>query len=194
MKNSSVKFLEARVLRFKRFRQALTGETDRGCALYAAAYLDQAISDLLYLSLVYTKDMEKDLFKGIAPLASFSNRITFAYYLGKISPSMRHELDLIRRIRNDFAHSAENITFETEKISNRCENLKYSYHKSTQCARANFTAAVCGALAIIEITGLTSVAPVERVDNIPTNEEKEKHRNMIEEFMSHIDDASTTKR
>ena len=161
------------------FRRALTRETDRGCALYAAAYLDRAISDLLYLSLVENKNVERDLFEGTAPLASFSSRITLAYYLGKLSPSMRRDLNLIRKIRNDFAHSAENLTFETEAIANRCKALQYSYHDADQRPRGHFTAAVCGILSTIEMTGLHSVAPTELADRVPTDEEKEQLRKQV---------------
>jgi hypothetical protein len=34
------------------FRKALSSESDRGCALFAAAYLDSSLSDLLFVSLV----------------------------------------------------------------------------------------------------------------------------------------------
>jgi DNA-binding MltR family transcriptional regulator len=149
MTESSEEFVEKMLDRFIDFRRALTKETDRGCALYAAAYLDRAISDLLFLSLVANKNVEKDLFEGTAPLASFSSRIKLAYYLGKLSPSMRRDLDLIRKIRNDFAHSAENLTFETEKVANRCKELQYTYHDKKQRPRGHFTAAVCGILATI---------------------------------------------
>ena len=55
------------------FRQALTKESDRGCALFAIAYLEKALSDLLYVSVVYgdSKKMEKDLFDFNSPLATF---------------------------------------------------------------------------------------------------------------------------
>jgi len=178
---TNAEFIAKMQARFMDFRRALTKETDRGCALFAAAYLDRATSDLLYLSLVENKHVEKDLFEGTAPLASFSSRIKLAYYLGKLSPSMRRDLDLIRKIRNDFAHSAENLTFDTEKIANRCKELQYSYHESDQRPRGHFTAAVCGILSTIEMTGLQSVAPAERSDDIPSEEEKEELRNQVKE-------------
>ncbi len=177
--NSSAEFLAKMQNAFVDFRRALTKETDRGCALYAAAYLDRAISDLLYLSLVENKSVEKDLFEGTAPLASFSSRIKLAYYLGKLSPSMRRDLDLIRKIRNDFAHSAGNLTFDTEKIANRCKELQYSYHSADQRPRGHFTAAVCGILSTVQMTGLQSVAPHEKPDKIPTEEEKQALRNQV---------------
>lgn len=173
--------LEQMRSRFRAFHRALTMETDRGCALYAAAYLDQALSDLLYVTLVESKSMQADLFEGTAPLASFSSRITLAYYLGKLSPSMRRELNLIRKIRNDFAHSADNLTFETENLANRCKHLQYSYHDADGRPREHFTAAVCGLLAVIHVSTLRSIAIVECPDRLPLDDIKEEFRKSIEE-------------
>lgn len=165
---------------FVDFRRELSRETDRGCALFAAAYLDQALSDLLFLSLVEHRNVESDLFEGTAPLATFSARIKMAFYLGKISASCRRDLDLIRKIRNDFAHHAKSLSFDSPAVADRCRSLEYSYHPKQHRPRGHFTAAACGILAKIQMIGLTSVAPVERPDDRPTDEEKEKVRQQIE--------------
>ena len=192
MKSSPTdEFMEGMISAFKEFRSSLTKETDRGCALYAAAYLDRALSDLLFLSLVENKNVEKDLFEGTAPLATFSSRIKLAYYLGKISPSMRRDLDLIRKIRNDFAHSAENLSFENEKIANRCKELHYTYHESDQRPRGHFTAAVCGILGTVQTTGLHSIAPTERKDQIPSEQEKKELRDKVTTQFEEIVRAAT---
>src|SRR5262249_32748525 len=57
------------------------------------------------------------------PLATFSARIDMAYLLGLIPDNVRRELHLIRKIRNDFAHSSENLDFNNEAIANRCREL-----------------------------------------------------------------------
>ena len=101
--------LDTQKRKVQSFRKALTSESDRGCVLLAAAYLDKSLSDLLYVSLVENKNIEKDLFDGTAPLATFSSRIKLAYYLGLISEACRRDLDTIRRIRNDFGHDPEMI-------------------------------------------------------------------------------------
>ncbi len=43
----------------------------------------------------------------------------------------------------------------------------------------HFTAAVCGILSTIEMTGLKSVAPIELADRIPTDEQKEQLRKQV---------------
>jgi len=162
--------------RFSDFRKALTSESDRGCALFAAAYLDKSLSDLLYVSLVENKKIEEDLFKSQGPLSTFSARIKFAYYLGKISPSERRDLDVIRAIRNDFAHHAEEMTFDIQSVRDRCTNLVHQWHEASARPRGKFTAAVSGLLASIHAETFKAVALTEKKD-IPIPEEmKQKIR------------------
>jgi DNA-binding MltR family transcriptional regulator len=158
------------------FRKTLSKESDRGCALYATSYLDKAISDLLYCALAYDKKIDKDLFEGTAPLATFSARIKMAFYLGKISKIERRDLDLLRKIRNLFAHSADEISFEDEKINNQCRALSFTYHEKNHRARGHFTAS-CHRL-LGNITGVTFLctAPEIKADNAPTEEQKLKTR------------------
>ena len=92
---------------------------------------------------------------------------------------MRRDLDLIRKIRNDFAHSAENLSFENQKVASRCKELSYTYHEYDQRPRAHFTAAACGILGTIQITGLHSTAPSERKDQVPSKQEKKDLRDKV---------------
>lgn len=157
---------------FKEFRRALTQESDRGCALFAAAFLDTTLEQLIRAVLLDSKRVEEDLLQGTAPLATFSARIKFSYYLGLISAECRSELDIIRKIRNDFAHDASLISFDTPAIANRCRGLSYSYHESSHRARGHFTASTSKLLAIIQrLTAETKRATL-RPDDRPTEAEK----------------------
>ena len=169
-------FIKKQYAEFVAFRQALTKESDRGCALFAAAFLDKALSDLLYLSLVTDKRIEKDLFEGTAPLSSFSARIKLAFYLGKISKECRADLDTIRSIRNEFAHHAELVSFDSQSVADRCRNLQFSFHKRENRPRGHFTAAASGILAMLQTTGLKWVAPTMKPDDRATEAEKEAEK------------------
>jgi DNA-binding MltR family transcriptional regulator len=107
------------------FRESLRSETDRGCALMAAAFLDEKLKNLLQAFLINDPKSFEYLFYGTGGLSSFSSRIEMAYLLGFISPNMKRDLNMIRKIRNEFAHSAEVINFNTSPISDRCNELKY---------------------------------------------------------------------
>jgi DNA-binding MltR family transcriptional regulator len=179
MTTTSEQFLEKQNQEFLAFRNALTVETDRGCALFAAAYLDKALSDLLRVSLVQDQNIDDDLFKGIRPLSSFSSRIVLTYYLGKISLECRRDLDMIRKIRNDFAHHASLISFDTQEMTNRCKTLSFSYHTKDGRPRAHFTAAVSGILALLHARTSNAVAPIALADDRPTEAKKAITRNRI---------------
>jgi hypothetical protein len=170
----------------KHFRRALTEESDRGCALFAAAYLDNALYDLLYLSLVESKKIEEELFEGTAPFANFSARIKLAFYLGKISAACRTDLDTIRKIRNDFAHDATLISFDSQSVADRCRNLAFSYHLSEGRPRGHFTAAAAGILGKIHVATLESVAPKQKPDDQPSEAEKEVGRKQAENTMKKL--------
>ena len=164
---------------FTAFRRALTDESDRGCALFAAAYLDKALGDLIRASVVQHKDVESDLLRGTAPLSAFSARIAMAFYLGKISKSARAELDRIRKIRNEFAHHAQAISFEEPSIADRCRSLAYSYHEKQSPPREHFTASCAALQAMLQGRTGTSVPPSQVPDDAPTDERKAKHRQMV---------------
>jgi DNA-binding MltR family transcriptional regulator len=103
--------------------QQLRDETDRGAALVGVAFLDELLGRLLKSRMLDGKTSE-DLFEGSNPLASFSARIDVAYCLGWIGPETYHELHLMRRIRNDFAHVHTPVTFSSDAIQNRCRALQ----------------------------------------------------------------------
>ena len=162
----------------KTFREQLTAESDRGCALFATAYLDKALSDLLFVSVVSgpTKKIEKDLFDFNSPLGTFSSRIKMAYYLGKISMESRRDLDLLRSIRNTFAHHPTVVSFDDESISNKCRELKFSFRNKNDKPRLHFLGSVFGLLAQINHDTFAANAPAQKPDDSPTEENKEKHR------------------
>jgi hypothetical protein len=61
------------------------------------------------------------------PLATFSSRINLAFALQWIDEDTAHDLDVIRDIRNDFAHPLDHeLSFATQSISARCCNLRSS--------------------------------------------------------------------
>lgn len=188
MNHASSEFLKKRKEEFFAFRQALSKESDRGCALFAAAYLDSALSDLLFLSFVESKKIEDDLFEGNAPLSAFSSRIKMAFYLGRISAECRADLDTIRKIRNDFAHEAGLISFDSQSTADRCRNLGFSYHPRDARPRAHFTAAASGILGILHGVGLQSVAPRVRADDRPTEAEKVTARKNAEEAVKSLEE------
>lgn len=62
----------------------------------------------------------------MAPLSSFSAKIRICYLIGLIDEDQFHDLDLVRKLRNDFAHSSEKVDFTDAAISSKMRELIYS--------------------------------------------------------------------
>ena len=107
-----------------RLKGVLEAETDRGLALVGAAYLDSAIEKLLRAFFVADPQMVNELIDPAKPLSTFSSRCSAAYCLGFIGPQMYKDLNHIRKIRNLFAHEYFDLTFDSTKIKNRCQDLR----------------------------------------------------------------------
>lgn len=86
--------------------------SDRSCVIVAAAFLDDELRFLLevFLAASTSKNEDSNLFSGIGPLSSFGNRTLLSRRLGLISQTEYRTLQIIRDIRNKFAH---NISFNT---------------------------------------------------------------------------------
>lgn len=141
--------------KFDIFEAALSVESDRGCALFAAAYLDSSLADMIGAYLRPDKKMGEDLFVGQAPLASFSSRIKLAYYLRLINQKQRKKFDTIRSIRNHFAHHAEAVSFEDQMIRDRCNNLLSDSVEESDNARMRFSKVTAGLLGHIHAAHLS---------------------------------------
>ncbi|MGC4004703.1 MAG: hypothetical protein QM811_16915 [Pirellulales bacterium] len=171
-----LKLIEDQQANVEFFHEELFRESDRGCALFAGAFLDVQLVELLKLYLVVNTSIDKELFKGTSPLSTFSSRITISYYLGLVSKSLKGELDIIRKIRNEFAHELRVNSFEIETVKNRCVALRYSYHTSDATPRHHFISAATGAYSKIIQSTLQIQNHSEKPDCAPTNEEKERFR------------------
>jgi DNA-binding MltR family transcriptional regulator len=51
----------------------------------------------------------EDVFTGHGPLATFSAKISVSSLLGLTTANVRHDLTILRKIRNDFAHSHQQL-------------------------------------------------------------------------------------
>src|SRR5437016_305884 len=98
-------------------------ESDRGFALITSAWLDDALGELLRARFVDNKSAADELLTGDSPLATFSSRIKVAHCLGLISDTVKRDLNMIRTIRNQFAHERGGLSFDSPAIRDRCLGL-----------------------------------------------------------------------
>lgn len=80
--------------------------SDRSCVIVAAAYIDELLGYIfkLFLTSPSSEKEDKELFSGYGPLSTFSSKIVLSYRLGLISNYEYKTLQIIRKIRNSFAH------------------------------------------------------------------------------------------
>jgi DNA-binding MltR family transcriptional regulator len=107
-----------------KFVDELKRETDRGLTLVGAALIDEKLLETLQAFFVEGKSSNKLLTEGNAPLGTFSSRIEACYALGLIDEFEYQEIGLIRKVRNEFAHSKHGLSFQTEKIKGYCSSFK----------------------------------------------------------------------
>ena len=103
--------------RVHEFRKTLSLETDRGCVMMAAAYIDDQLGELLKAYLIDDKKVVKLMFDFNGPFGTFSSRNDGAYALGLLPGNVHRDIHLLRKIRNDFAHVSTPITFDDEPIA-----------------------------------------------------------------------------
>ncbi len=109
--------------KFVPYLELLRKESDRGKVLISTGFLEQQLRDILA---AFMRDGAKtaSLLDGPnAPLGAFSSRISACHAFGLISNREHHDLNVLRRIRNDFAHDMH-TSFATPSVIDRCRTLQ----------------------------------------------------------------------
>ncbi|MCJ9700177.1 MltR family transcriptional regulator [Bradyrhizobium sp. SHOUNA76] len=106
------------------YLEELGKESPRGKVLISTGFMEQVLKEILCAFLIEGKVAEELLEGGSAPLGTFSARAKLAFTLGLISETEFQDLELIRKIRNEFAHNVK-ASFEDSEIRNRCKILEH---------------------------------------------------------------------
>lgn len=95
----------------------LKDESDRGAVLIGVSYLEYALEKLLRNAMPSPDDQ---LFKGSsAPLSSLASKIDVANAFGLISSNIARNLHLLRKVRNQVAHSWDRFDIEEPGVEDR---------------------------------------------------------------------------
>lgn len=136
---------EPEVAQLSAFLSSFNKESDRGAALVAASMLDERLEEILRSFLVESA-ATRDLLSGFnAPLGTFSSRASAALALGLIQENEFKEITLIRKIRNDFGHGWEPMSFSSDPVAKLTAQLPWlgpAEHEAGATLRARFNAAV----------------------------------------------------
>lgn len=144
--------------------RSMEKESDAGAVLLCSGLVEDALYELLIKSTVaLSKPDHSALFDGIGPLATFSSRINVSYCFGLIGPHTRDNLNIVREIRNAFAHSKTTIGFSTPEVVAVCRLFDFKHLsaaskmvKSTDLERMKFS------LVCIDLWGALGGASIAR--------------------------------
>ncbi len=115
------------ISRAKIIAASLLKESDRGSAIFSAAILHDDLEILLRAFCRKdegsVKSIVDPLFQGYAPLATFSARIQIAYAMRLIPSGLYRKLEIVKRLRNDFAHESGPLDFRDSRCQSRLRLL-----------------------------------------------------------------------
>jgi mannitol repressor len=99
-----------------RFQALVRKQDERGLVLSLAAFAEDTLGVLLVTYLQEGKQ-SRELVEGFnAPLGTLSTRIKACYAMGLLTRDQYDDLDICRRIRNEFAHDWEGISLFRDDI------------------------------------------------------------------------------
>jgi len=104
----------------------LYGGSDRASAVLIGSVVEAGLTSLLKGALRSNLRSEdrRLLFDFDGPLGTFPSKTALAYAMGLIGPITRSDLDIIRLLRNEFAHSRRHFKFNTPQVAAVCARLK----------------------------------------------------------------------
>lgn len=104
--------------------EALSNEPDLTVAVMGTALLETGLERLIVVQLqTNRKDLPGRLFENRGPLSDFNSKILVAEAFGIINSQIADELQIIRHIRNTFAHARMPVTFATPEIAKEVDQF-----------------------------------------------------------------------
>jgi len=120
---------------FSKFLEEFQDETDRGASILAGTILEEKLKNILTEYFIECRQSKELLDGNNAPIGTFSSRLNMAYALGLISDYEYIDCNIIRKIRNEFAHKFElAFSFENPKI----KDIVYTINAPTPGDKESF--------------------------------------------------------
>ena len=107
------------------YLRLINKESDRGAAVMLTSFVEQALEDALRANLADYQDGSQNRWfrdRG-APFGDFGAKTALGKALGIIGPQMESKLNVIRRVRNVFAHRLLPIDFTHPLIEAECNKV-----------------------------------------------------------------------
>ncbi len=115
-------------------------ESDRGCIIVAAASFDKLLEDIIKRHInkfSVSRSLEKNLFDLSGPISNFSAEISVCRAFGLIDDLAYNDLMILRKLRNAFAHAAEEASFLSSEVKQKVRGMHFVQHcmQETEIAR-----------------------------------------------------------
>jgi hypothetical protein len=156
---------------FTEFVQEFQNESDRAAVIIGAAKLDYLLAQILAKYLLPSTAKSDELLEGDSPLSTFSAKIALTYRLGLIDAKLSRALNLIRRLRNSFAHEVSGCSLESGPHRDRIREIvsPFSREPVFEDFREVFIAKKTGAAAdLFALLGLIALALESYFDTLAT--------------------------
>jgi hypothetical protein len=147
------------------FASELNSQSDRGAGIVAAAVVEDALTSAIRSRLVELSNTRWEaLFGRMRPLSSFSAKIELGMALGLYDDNLRRLLDMLRDVRNLFAHRMEPVSFNDAKISDLVRNAMPARAPKMTTTRDQFILAFMAALTLLygENATVIRIKPLDR--------------------------------
>jgi len=125
--------LESGILTFAGAFKNLRQRTHSTTVIASAAIMDTQLEKCLKKAMrPMPKKMYEEIFEPMRPLGSFASKITMTYALRIVEEEIYAQLELMRKIRNAFAHSTKSLHLGSPAIAPLLERLTASVKLQTK--------------------------------------------------------------
>jgi hypothetical protein len=102
--------------------RALANNTHAATAIVASAKIESALEDLICAHMPrLSKDKRGKLFRNLSNWAV----IEMAYGMGEVNEDLRHDLQVLRELRNEFSHTPVLLHFGDERIMHHLKRFRH---------------------------------------------------------------------
>jgi len=109
---------------------ALAAESDRAQIIILSAWIDESLKvKLLNEFGKGNSKARRALFSNNGPFATFSAKVNVAYCAGWIAADMYHDIQVLRKLRNEFAHRYNPVSLNDEKYRTLLESLQVPHRE-----------------------------------------------------------------
>jgi hypothetical protein len=96
--------------------KGLAKSDDRTAAIIGATVVEARLRSALEKRFQRDEKIEKEFFRSSGAMGSFSAKIDLAFLMGSLTKDAWHDLDLMKDIRNKFAHRIDVLDLKTQQI------------------------------------------------------------------------------